>query len=291
MGSLWRLRKTLAPTGRTLAYECVPYVALILLYGGLAINSSVNIGHRHLLPVYVPLFVLAGAMAAGFGALRAVRRLAVVIVCAWSIGVEVAAHPDELAYFNPIAGGSRHGYAWFVDSSSDWGEQLPALRHWLMAPENKLLVRPHVYLVYFGTAAPAAYGIDAVQVTGFEESLGSKQLELGAGTFCVSPTLLQGGDRFVFGPWTAAYEREYQSLAKHEKDLGGEAKMPDADRFRYRALLASRLCSTLRGRVPDARVGVGFFVYNLSSEEVDRALKGPPAELYQGLPIKLPLKP
>ena len=40
--------------------------------------------------------------------------------------------PNYLAYFNQLAGGPSHGYRHLVDSSLDWGQDLPALNNgWL----------------------------------------------------------------------------------------------------------------------------------------------------------------
>ena len=43
----------------------------------------------------------------------------------------------------------------------------------------------------------------------------------------------------------------------------------------------SRLCAYLRHREPVARIGYSIFVFDMTSDEVDRALHGPPAELTQ----------
>src|SRR4029077_13378398 len=75
-------------------------VALIPIAFMLAVlPSSINIGLRHILPIYPPLCI-----AAAYGAILLWRRLTlravVIALAAWmAIGVE-RAHPDYLAWFN-----------------------------------------------------------------------------------------------------------------------------------------------------------------------------------------------
>ena len=42
-------------------YPAIPLWTLIGVYAGAAVSSHLNIGHRHLLPLYPPLFILCGA--------------------------------------------------------------------------------------------------------------------------------------------------------------------------------------------------------------------------------------
>jgi len=63
-------------------------------------------------------------------------------------------HPHHLAYFNEAVGGPANGYRWLVDSNLDWGQDLKTLGAELRARGG-----PPVYLAYFGSADPAAYGI------------------------------------------------------------------------------------------------------------------------------------
>lgn len=125
--------------------------------------GHLNIGHRHLMPTYAPLFVLGGAAVywlrrlPAFGptsrpASGAVRsRVAGWVLCGL-LGVlaaeAVLIFPNYLAYFNAIAGGPAHGYRHLVDSSLDWGQDLPGVARYL---EEHPPAGP-VYLSYFGTA-------------------------------------------------------------------------------------------------------------------------------------------
>jgi Dolichyl-phosphate-mannose-protein mannosyltransferase len=126
---------------------------------------GLNIGHRHLLPIYPFLFVAAGRIAAhawpASGSGQKPLQLAVLALAAWYAVGTLRVHPHYLAYFNEIAGGPAGGYHCLVDSSLDWGQDLKGLRPWLDAHGVS-----RVKLSYFGSADPAYYGIDAAMLPG-----------------------------------------------------------------------------------------------------------------------------
>jgi hypothetical protein len=130
----------------------------ILFYTAVSLTRGINIGHRHLLPLYPFLFVLAGR-AAAWAAREWPRRgpaVAVCVLAAWQVGAALWIHPHYLAYFNELAGGPARGYRLLVDSSLDWGQDLKGLRPFM--EEHGI---PRVKLSYFGTADPAYYGVEA----------------------------------------------------------------------------------------------------------------------------------
>jgi Dolichyl-phosphate-mannose-protein mannosyltransferase len=87
--------------------------------------SHINIGLRHILPIY-PFLALIG----GVGACRLwsgarpkyVRPAVVLILLAWQLTSSIRAHPDYLAYFNELAG--QHPERILIDSDLDWGQDL-----------------------------------------------------------------------------------------------------------------------------------------------------------------------
>jgi hypothetical protein len=113
-----------------------------------------NLGVRYVLPVQALLFTLAGGFAAA--ALRRGRAgaVALVVLAGAQAGTALLAHPHHLAYFNPLAGGTRAGPRWLDDSNLDWGQDLQRLPAWLAGRGIE-----RVRLLHFGTAPPAAYGI------------------------------------------------------------------------------------------------------------------------------------
>ena len=102
----------------------------------MAMTSPLNLGERHLLPTYPALFILAGGAA---GWLRSQHRwfgAAAVAALLVALGAEsIAIRPHYLAYFNVLAGGPESGYRHLVDSSLDWGQDLPGLKRWLEVAE------------------------------------------------------------------------------------------------------------------------------------------------------------
>jgi len=128
----------------------------VVLYFGLACALGLNIGHRHLLPIYPFLFVIAGR-AATLAAVRfpgILSSASVLLLAAWYALAAARIHPHYLAYFNELAGGPDGGYRYLVDSNLDWGQDLRALKPWM---DSNGVGR--VKLSYFGTADPEYYGI------------------------------------------------------------------------------------------------------------------------------------
>lgn len=143
-----------------LRVECFLWLPVVV-YLLLTLTRGLNIGHRHLLPLYPFLFVAAGRAAA---LVRGPRVLAaVVLVSGGWYGVSVLrVHPHYLAYFNEPAGGPANGYRLLADSNLDWGQDLKGLRDWLR--EQGI---PHAKLSYFGTADPEFYRVPVDLLPGY----------------------------------------------------------------------------------------------------------------------------
>jgi 4-amino-4-deoxy-L-arabinose transferase-like glycosyltransferase len=90
--------------------------------------SRINIGVRHILPVYVGFAILAGAGAARLLKLsRTSKRAGWILIglMLWLIATSVLSHPDYLAYFNALAGTQPEKI--LVDSDLDWAQDLKRL--------------------------------------------------------------------------------------------------------------------------------------------------------------------
>jgi hypothetical protein len=130
------------------------YVALpIALYVGVSIAGNLNIGHRHLAPLYPLLFLLCGGLCRVWKGSRTARIAVALVLAGYAISF-AAATPRYLSYFNFTAGGSKGGWRYLLDSNIDWGQDLPRVKAWM---EESAV--PEIHLAYFGTADPAAYGI------------------------------------------------------------------------------------------------------------------------------------
>ena len=267
-----------------------PLWILLAVYWAAMLRTHLNAGHRHLLPTYPAMFILAGGAGYWLEQRWQPARVLVVALLALFVGESLARWPDYLAYFNQLAGGPRQGYRHLVDSSLDWGQDLPGLKRWL---DRHGLGSGRdgtpVYLSYFGTGKPAYYGIEAKRLPGyFDEWRAREAYPLRGGVYCISATMLQAVFATVPGPWAVPYEESYQAAL-------GELRRADASDPETRArmlhefatekaplfeqLRFARLAAYLRRREPDDHVGYSILIYRLSDDDVRRALLGPPPEL------------
>jgi hypothetical protein len=277
---------------------------LLAVYWPACLQSHLNIGHRHILPTYPAMFVLAGAAGLWLVQHHWVRWLMASLLAAllvWFIGASLFIRPHYLAYFNEWAGGPRQGYLHLVDSSLDWGQDLPGLRRYLDSHGLNQPGKTRVYVAYFGTGDPAYYGIHARLLPAIlqnPEPADARRLvpPLTGGCYCISATSLQALYQYYPGAWNPGYEDQYQKLRRKWADLSAQFRDPVRARqieefgdqtiltvnILYRDLILGRLCAYLRQHrpehPPDDTVGYSILIYHLTDQEVDAALFGPPAE-------------
>ncbi len=290
--SLLRRRPAAAADRLTGAHWLWPLLLPLALYWAVSITSNLNIGHRHILPTYPALHILAG-----LGAVLAARLVpsarrpwataAVALLLALHALAAARVHPHHLAYFSPIAGGPENGHRHLVDSSLDWGQDLPGLRDWL--DQNR---RPGetVHLSYFGTDDPKHYGIEAQSLPTILDLRERRPWTWpGPGLYAVSATMLQHVYQPLRGPWTPENEAEYQacraldpffrSLKKNPADPEPLALLPpegwETRWRRFETLRFARLCHYLRLRGHDAQVGYSILLYRLDARELEAALEKP----------------
>jgi hypothetical protein len=141
----------------------------VAIHLGYAMGSNLNIGLRHVLPVYPFMYLAAGAIVAKTLA-RATRRVVILAgLLGLSIAIEtLAAFPNYIAFFNtPASRASHQGLDLLADSNLDWGQDLPLLAEWQRQhPATRLAFGPEMHLgapsgSYFGTVDPKYYGIKA----------------------------------------------------------------------------------------------------------------------------------
>jgi hypothetical protein len=94
------------------------YAAVILAIG---MSSRINIGVRHVLPIYVALATLAGIAAAAMLRTRA-TQFALLMLCGWQVISGALAHPDYLSYTNEITRGKPENFV--AESDLDWGQDM-----------------------------------------------------------------------------------------------------------------------------------------------------------------------
>jgi hypothetical protein len=156
--SLLLFRQGQAMTRREAIFLLAPAALLVAA----AMRGRINIGLRHILPVYPFLFVVASRLATLRFRTPLRKALALGLPVAVTALSSLHAAPHQLAYFNELVGGPGNGYRYLSDSNIDWGQDLKGVKEFM---ERERL--PMIYLSYFGNAPPEAYGIRYQYVPAF----------------------------------------------------------------------------------------------------------------------------
>jgi 4-amino-4-deoxy-L-arabinose transferase-like glycosyltransferase len=274
-------------------YEAVPYVTLVAVYIAVAMAQDVDIGHRHVLAIYPAIYVLGGVSAILWTRGGIATRCIISGLVLWFVVESLAMYPDYLAYFSPFVGGPAQGYKCLVDSSLDWGQDLPALQRWL--DTNNPNRRDEVYLAYFGTDYVNYRGIHAHRLPDYPDWLARKPFPLGPGIYAISATLYESLYTDFFGPWNRVYENQYQFCLKNMEAYDATENDPAARHALFQKYSAAywenlygnfdklrfaRLCAWLRQhRAPEGNAGYSILIWRLSESDLQNAILGPPAEL------------
>jgi hypothetical protein len=103
----------------------------VVVFLGLAMHSDMNIGVRHILPIY-PFLYLVGGSALSVLIGRDRRWIAVAgVLLVFQIVTSLRSFPGYIAYANEAWGGQRNVHRWLSDSNSDWGQQLKTASDYL----------------------------------------------------------------------------------------------------------------------------------------------------------------
>ena len=269
-------------------YNLSPLFILGGVYGLACLTSHLNIGLRHMLPIYPVFFVLAGANVFWLRTEKSALKMALITLLVGTMTESLSRWPNYLAFFNRLIGRPTNGYQYLVDSSLDWGQDLPGLHQWL-EKNVPAASRAPVYLSYFGTGDPKFYGVNTLLLPGYFDVAPPQTFPLEEGVYCLSATMLQGVYSRFPRPWTPENETLY-GYAQTEINRWNSAGKDSAARNLqlqekgpeywaacikiYGELRLARLCAYLRHRAPDDEVGFSILIYRLSDQEVQRALGG-----------------
>ncbi len=173
------------PSARPLLFILMPLGAFL----GVGMISNVNIGLRHVLPVYPFLFAVAGAgaqhlwrraardrhehdkekkgpaephsIAARF-ATGSWQKLLVACFAVWIPLQALWITPHHLSFFNTLVGGAKHGHEYMIDSNYDWGQNDRFLRAYIEESGREYKINPSAFAPTTGhilVNANAYYGV------------------------------------------------------------------------------------------------------------------------------------
>jgi tetratricopeptide (TPR) repeat protein len=141
---------------REILYLVVPCAVYLLV----AMVSGMNIGARHVLPLYALSAILAGG---GLAALavdgrrwtRITTAVGAALVLA-HVASALAVFPNDMAYANEAWGGPKNTYKLLSDSNEDWAQQLYQVKDWQDRHPGE-----QCWFAYFAypVVDPAVYGI------------------------------------------------------------------------------------------------------------------------------------
>ena len=137
---------------REILFLTVPAVFHLLV----AMSAGLNIGVRHILPLYVFFAALAAGGAWAF--IQQDRRWAYVVGALLLLHSVSSARcfPNYLAYANELWGGPASTYKYLSDSNTDWAQQLKSVKKYVDEHRVK-----NCWFAYFagGVVRPSYYGI------------------------------------------------------------------------------------------------------------------------------------
>jgi hypothetical protein len=176
LGIALLLRKRIAAKGA--------WIPLAFAVGMLAVgmSSRINIGLRHILPIYIGLSLVAAVAGLRLLALADERvwvRIALLALAIWFAASSALSHPDYLPYFNELAGDRPENI--LVDSDLDWGQDMKRLgerlrragAEWVMFTQFALadLQKEHGFPLVLRSDVPSpSPGWNAVSVTVWKRS-------------------------------------------------------------------------------------------------------------------------
>lgn len=205
-----------------------------LIYFLVAMNSGTNIGVRHILPVYVFLFALAGG--AVWALVNHSRKwsYAVAVCLLLHLVSPMLVFPRYISYSNELWGGSSNTWKYLSDSNIDWAQQLKETKQYLNAHGVK-----DCWFVYFaeGVAEPNYYGIPCKPLPTVNTLWLNEKIQAPPsidGTILISAANLTG---FEFGPGKLNPYEQFKNITPKDR-IGNEVFVYEG---RFEIPLASAL--------------------------------------------------
>jgi len=131
-GFVWAVYQVLRRKCYAILYVMLPGV----FYLALTMTSHLNIGVRHLLPMF-PFAAIAGAgfvsavIECGLKRSRGLGLAVAAVALVPCLVIAVSAFPNYLTYFSPLAGGAARGWQMLSDSNVETGQEVKPLARYL----------------------------------------------------------------------------------------------------------------------------------------------------------------
>lgn len=236
-----------------------------LFYLMMAMAGPLNIGVRHVLPIFPFTFALAGGGAAWLVRQRRAWIYPVSALLLWHAVDSIRMFPNYMPYANALWGGPAKTHLYFSDSATEWGQELKWVKQWTDAHNVK-----ECWFAYFPAPflLPSDYGIPCKLLptldTMYEQDIPVPPVVHG-------PVLISFADLngFEFGsklrnPYQKLFERQPDDvIANGVAVFEGDFTLPEAAALEYeqrsRALLSNSPQAALRAaRRAVALVPEGF---------------------------------
>ncbi|MCJ7631082.1 glycosyltransferase family 39 protein [Candidatus Bathyarchaeota archaeon] len=125
-------------------------IAFCLLLFTIFSAANLQLGIRYILPIYPFIYMLTAGQVAG--ARAPALKATTVLLIVWLVASSLLIFPSYLSYYNELVGGPRNGYLYFVDSNTDWGQDLKRLATYVR--DNSI---NRIKVDYFGGGDPGYY--------------------------------------------------------------------------------------------------------------------------------------
>ena len=112
-------------------------LSFIFLYLLSSITGRLNIGYRHLFPIFPLIYILAAVTLRSFwkklntDKQKKTFGWLIFSLIFLTIFETAVSFPYYMSYFNEFAGGPKNGYHYVTDSNADWGQDLKKLGIWI----------------------------------------------------------------------------------------------------------------------------------------------------------------
>lgn len=104
-----------------------------LVYFAFSLTSEMNIGVRHLLPVYAFFIVIAAAGACALVRKYQIALYILIVLLIFHAAATVRTAPNYIAFANDFWGGTNNTHRLLADSNVEWGQNLKLVNQYLAA--------------------------------------------------------------------------------------------------------------------------------------------------------------